>query len=313
MAPSKVVVWWSPAAELVASFAAFAQRKDHKMLDLGPEWLRSVRQQVTPAFVREAVQLFESEVGKQFHDLLAPLLRAAPPTAHEPEAFLDWAASLAVGNLYERIVPLVPEGRVATLPRDLGSARDRHVRLLRTWHEAYFRGVDPELLVGLAAERDAMAARVGTMPDGDLVELATNGIRLEPPLDGFGVVLVPQYHDRPYNEHIHLHELTVFLYPADVLPTPPGEPPASLRRLTAALADPSRLRILRYLATGTRSLTEVAREIGLAQSTVHHHLVALRAAGLTRTHYGAGANRYSLRPGALDAVGAELRAFLNVA
>jgi len=311
MNPSNVVVWWHPSAELVSSFASFAQQKDHKMLDLGPGWLREVRQQVTPSFAREASRLFDGEAGKQVHQVVLPLVRATPDGL-DVAAFLDWAEGLPIGDLYERIVPLLPEGRGSGLLRDLGSLRDRYVRLLRTWNDSYFRHVDPALLAGLAAERESMAARVGTMPDVDLVELATHGIRLEPPFDAQAIVLVPQWHDRPYNDHLKLHELTLLMYPAEVVPTPDGEPPTTLRRITAALSDPSRLRILRLLSGGTRSLTEVARELGLAQSTVHHHLIALRAAGLTRTHYSSGTNRYSLRPGALDQIGAELRAFLSV-
>src|SRR5262245_13336432 len=126
MATSSIVVWWASSVELVASFAAFAQRKDHKMLELGPGWLKDVRQQVTPAFAREASQLFESDTGKQFHHLVVPLLRTAP--VGDAAGFLDWLGDLAVGELYERLVPLAPEGRAPTLPRDLGGTRDRFAR-----------------------------------------------------------------------------------------------------------------------------------------------------------------------------------------
>src|SRR5579884_3130869 len=303
---SWVSAFWSPACELFASFGAFSDRNDTPTIDLGAEWVRRVRQQVAPAFVREAAQTMTRE-GKQMHQVLAPLL--LDRSTGDAEAFLDFLAGLSVGELYERVAPSAPDGGPG-LPRDVGAARDRYVRLLRTWHEGYFRGVDPEVLERLAAERDALAARIGTLPDLDLVEQATHGIRLEPPIADFPVVLVPQYHYRPLNQTVFLHEQSVICYPADVLPTPPGDPPASLRRLASALADPSRLRILRTLADGARSLTQIARDVGLSQSTVHHHLAALRAAGLTRTHYSSGTNRYSLRSGAVDQLGAELRAFL---
>ena len=72
-------------------------------------------------------------------------------------------------------------------------------------------------------------------------------------------------------------------------------------RLTHALSDESRLRMLRFVADGPCTLTEVARFIGLSQPTVHHHLVQLRAAGLVRVHFAvSGPSRYSLRPHALD-------------
>ena len=53
---------------------------------------------------------------------------------------------------------------------------------------------------------------------------------------------------------------------------------------------------------------------GLAKSTVHHHLVVLRSAGLVRVHaYQGGGltDTYSLRPHALDDLDRRLRAFLT--
>src|SRR5262249_57498517 len=86
---------------------------------------------------------------------------------------------------------------------------------------------------------------------------------------------------------------------------------AALMGLAGAVGDESRLRILRFLASGgPYTLTEVARATGLSQSTVHHHLIALRAAGLTRA-YQLTPPRYSLRPNADARVAEALRAFLN--
>lgn len=60
-----------------------------------------------------------------------------------------------------------------------------------------------------------------------------------------------------------------------------------------------------------RSFTDVVRKTGLAKSTVHHHLVALRASGLVRVHHdAANAVGYSLRAGALDDLDARLTSFL---
>jgi DNA-binding transcriptional ArsR family regulator len=86
-------------------------------------------------------------------------------------------------------------------------------------------------------------------------------------------------------------------------------------RLTHALGDESRLRMLRFLArTPSSSLTEVARFAGLSQPTVHHHLTQLRAAGLVRILFSASSpNRYSLRPHALEQLAEQLGAYLEVA
>jgi DNA-binding transcriptional ArsR family regulator len=61
-----------------------------------------------------------------------------------------------------------------------------------------------------------------------------------------------------------------------------GAPPARLVRQLRALADERRLRVLRRLRESPASLTELAAEFGLPKTTMHHHLVALRSAGLVR-------------------------------
>ena len=126
------------------------------------------------------------------------------------------------------------------------------------------------------------------------------------------VLLVPQYHYRPWNLNEYHRGLRIIMYPVDALATPPGELPPGLLRLTRALADENRLRILRLLASSPRSFTEVVESTRLAKSTVHYHLVLLRAAGLVRVHdAGESATGYSLRGEALDEVRARLGTFLQ--
>jgi len=95
---------------------------------------------------------------------------------------------------------------------------------------------------------------------------------------------------------------------------PPTAVTGPARTERSALSDESRLRILRFLASGSRDFTEIVRFSGLAKSTVHHHLVILRAAGLVRVlvrHSGDSAETYELRPYAIDTLGEQLRAFLH--
>jgi DNA-binding transcriptional ArsR family regulator len=112
-----------------------------------------------------------------------------------------------------------------------------------------------------------------------------------------------------------IHDGVIILYPCDAAVVPTAEmPPAPLLRLTRALSDESRLRMLRFLArTPSSSLTEVSRFAGLSQPTVHHHLTQLRAAGLVRIQFGpSGPNRYSLRPHALEQLAEQLGDYLEV-
>jgi ArsR family transcriptional regulator, cadmium/lead-responsive transcriptional repressor len=66
--------------------------------------------------------------------------------------------------------------------------------------------------------------------------------------------------------------------------------------LGRALADQGRVAMLRRLAVGDASLTELAEVAGVARSTAHHHLAQLRAAGLVTMHGNARGYWFTLRP-----------------
>jgi len=67
----------------------------------------------------------------------------------------------------------------------------------------------------------------------------------------------------------------------------------------AALADPTRRRLLELLATGERSAGELAAEFDISRPGVSRHLRVLREAGLVEVRQEAQRRIYSLRPEAL--------------
>src|SRR5918911_1352446 len=285
---------WAPAYELLVSLKAYVNRREHKTLELGAGWARGVRRQLPPELAAELASV------TALADVHVPdLLIWQCPGTRDVSGYLHWLGALSVGELYERVAPYLLEGR-APLPRDLSLVRDRYMRVLVAWDEQYFRLVDPAILRGLAADAASRQALVGTLAPETLVEVATCGVHFVPQPGPELVLLVPQYHYRPWNVFQDYRGLRVIQYPADALPSVPDEPPPGLLRLTRALSDESRLRILRFLATGPRSFTDVVQVMGLAKSTVHHHMVVLRAAGLVRVHDSGDAISYSLRPGAVD-------------
>jgi DNA-binding transcriptional ArsR family regulator len=63
--------------------------------------------------------------------------------------------------------------------------------------------------------------------------------------------------------------------------------PSTLNRTFAALADPTRRRILAHLARGDRCVTDLARPHAMSLPAVSKHLRVLEKAGLIRRHrYG---------------------------
>ncbi len=161
-----------------------------------------------------------------------------------------------------------------------------------------------------AREKEALA---GTLPPERLVEAATNGVTFAIRPEVSGVVLVPAIVTRPWvviAEHGPLH---IFAYPVadESLEADPDVPPEWMVRFYKALGDERRLRILRILREGPAGLGELAERTGVSKPTAHHHVSALRRAGLVRVTVG-NDKEYSLRTDAVPQAGELLAAFLNV-
>lgn len=68
----------------------------------------------------------------------------------------------------------------------------------------------------------------------------------------------------------------------------------------AALADPSRRRLLETLARREATATELAADLPVTRQAVAKHLAALRDAGLVDAHRSGRETRYRLTPGPLE-------------
>jgi DNA-binding transcriptional ArsR family regulator len=305
--PYSIEVDWVPAHELLISLQAYVSRTEHKTLELGLGWVRQVRERLRPD---TAAELAERHALAGF-DLLALLVRQCSGD-RTPEAFLERLAAMPVGELYERLAPHAVD-YLKDMPADLAAWRDRSVRLLTAWNDQYFRTVDLAILAGLAADAEAKRALAGRVSAQEVVEQATKGVHFLPEGGLETVVLIPQYHYRPWNLFSDFKRLRLTHYPVDAIPVAPGEPPPGILRLASALSDESRLRILYALAERPRSFTELVGLTKLSKGTVHHHMVALRAAGLVLVdspkHHAA---TYSLRPKAIDELGERLHAYLHI-
>ena len=116
---------------------------------------------------------------------------------------------------------------------------------------------------------------------------------------------------RPWNSESEMSDTVIFCYPVaeESITADKNAPPARLVKLAKALADERRLRILKKLATGSYTLPEMAEDLGVAKTTLHHHVITLRSAGLVRMNLSD--NRWSLRPYMLNNVGELLNSYLR--
>jgi DNA-binding transcriptional ArsR family regulator len=77
----------------------------------------------------------------------------------------------------------------------------------------------------------------------------------------------------------------------------------------AAIADPTRRRILDLLATAERSVTDLATPFRMSRPAVSQHLRVLREAGLVSEHRAGRQRIYQLEPAGLREVDLWLRSY----
>jgi DNA-binding transcriptional ArsR family regulator len=195
---------------------------------------------------------------------------------------------------------------------DLDPVENRRalVELLSGWYEHVFPELAPDVV--LLAERDAAAKRDlvrGLRPE-QVVERLAPGIQWAPGADVDRVVFFPAYSPRPWVYMSEYQRVKIFCPPiaVDRDQASPGDP-ADVVRIYKALADESRLKLLKRLQAGPISLAEAAQEVGLAKSTTHHHLAILRQAGFVLIREGE--ETYSLRTDLLPEPGALLERYLG--
>ena len=148
----------------------------------------------------------------------------------------------------------------------------------------------------LEREVDRLRQRSSTLSVDRFLEEVSGGATIvaEPGTDV--IEIFPQWALRPWNvfwEHGTAQIIGVAV-PTEHASANPDDPPDRLVALAKALGDERRLRILRRLTDGSYTLQELADHFAIPKTTLLHHLVILRAAGIIRV--GAGQNgRYTLR------------------
>lgn len=101
-------------------------------------------------------------------------------------------------------------------------------------------------------------------------------------------------------------EAPIFCCAPLAAPSLSDEETAATAELFAALADPARVRIVNLLATSDASICvcELIEPLGLAQSTVSHHLKRLLEAGLLEREERGKWTYFSLRRDAVEKLSA---------
>lgn len=213
----------------------------------------------------------------------------------------------------------------ATLRKEAGAFLDLWVDPARTtaellsafecYQEVFFAEeearIRPALESGLARAKELAE----TVEDRDkLLEELSQGVRVLKDWNDKTLVLVPSYWSTPLALMADSPPgKMLFLFgarPADESLIPGELVPDALHQALKALADPTRLRILRLLTDEPLTPAELARKLRLRPPTVIHHLDALRLARLVIVTLDAEGKRYTVRPDAVEGVCSLLHQFL---
>ncbi len=269
-----------PAPRDVPTFIAFLQATDPLELRLHMlgYYLREHRRATPPDVIYAAAQ-GDTEAQKK-------LLRTSFPDDTDWQRTLRWL-----------------------MPQDAAAMKERILEIARSWYEEVFREQEAYILPILARDVEAKRALQSTLSPEQLIEVCT-GWEYVPEPGIRRVVLIPSYIVRPWNSDTEIHDTRIIYYSVadESISADNHAPPVRLLRLAKALADERRLRILKKLSAGSYTLQEVADDFGVAKSTMHHHLITLRSAGLVRMR--TSDKRYSLRRDAIENLSELLSAYL---
>jgi DNA-binding transcriptional ArsR family regulator len=344
----KVEIAVSTPTELLLSLCLFdTPAGERDIYDLDPSWFAAVERSASLELRRELAEL--AMPRSFFWAGLIGLAWATPPPGDVPAFLAHLQATDAVelrrqmmfcvagehaeDSLSAETIEAAARGDAAAIRRvsdlwchddtdagdalqhvlsiDAEEARRRIIDLLTRWHEEVFRSEEQRVTPILRRDAEARRHQLKCFPPERVIELATNGITHTATPGLSRVVLVPSVLFRPWVMIVRHEDARIYCHPVadESLSVDRDAPPVHLLRLYEALADERRLRVVRRLAREAMTLQEMADFLGIAKSTMHHHLFVLRAAGLLQTE--TGSKRYGLRREAVSNLSGLLDLYLD--
>jgi DNA-binding transcriptional ArsR family regulator len=198
-------------------------------------------------------------------------------------------------------------------PADFG---ERYLQALQSYYQAFFAEEERQIAPVLAETLSRAQELSESYPLEELLEKLTQGLRLPGFRDLPELVLAPSYWSTPLVFFGKVKpDCSIILFgarPANASLVPGEVVPDALLHVLKAMADPTRLRILRYLASEQLTPTEISRRLRLRAPTVTHHLSALRLAGLVHITLEEHAERrYTARMEAMLGLNDLIKEFLQ--
>jgi DNA-binding transcriptional ArsR family regulator len=187
---------------------------------------------------------------------------------------------------------------------------------MQSYYQNFFAEEEKRIAPVLKKSLEQAQELARKMPVIELVENLSQGVHFEKALDYPELVLVPSFWSTPFimwNQEPGRRMIMTFGgRPADMSLIPGEDVPDNTLRVLKALADPTRLKIMRYLAHEHLTPAQLAQKLRLRAPTVIHHLDILRMAGLVHIAMGEGGKRYTARQEAINNTFNNLESFLDI-
>ena len=186
---------------------------------------------------------------------------------------------------------------------------------LQEYYRVFFADEETRIRPAIKAGLEEAQKLSKNLKPSSLVEKLSRGVRFEDVESAKEIVLVPSYWSTPFvfpSTPTEGRMQIVFGCRPDFQSIAPGaETPDNLVNALKCLADPTRLRILRYLTGEPLTPTELSHRLRLRPPTVLHHLHALRLAELVAIRVSeTGEKAYAARPETLDAISISVKKFI---
>jgi DNA-binding transcriptional ArsR family regulator len=212
---------------------------------------------------------------------------------------------------------LNPQGRdsinrLLTTPPD--AVQTEIVSIVKAWASRVLPQFATDALVIIGRDVAAKEELVKTLPGRSVLEIATNGVDVDPAAWATDIVVVPTVAMRPFIAPVESGSMAIYLCSVadEAYDDDPAAPPRGLVKITTAIGDELRLRILRLLTNEELTASEVATRLGIERTSLHHHLGILRSAGLVAIRDdGFHHWRYSRRGARVSDVGSVLATYLD--
>ncbi len=193
---------------------------------------------------------------------------------------------------------------------------EQYLNAMLSYQQAFFAEEEKHIadsLVNALRQAQELAQRLSLM---DLLESLSQGVQFQESFHQPELMLIPSYWITPLvlfgEKSAHCTALAFGARPATASLVPGELIPESLLRALKALADPTRLRILNFLASEALTQAELARRLRLRAPTVTHHLNVLRLAGLVQfSLLNKQDRRYAARLETIYGLGDSLKEFFE--